>query len=211
MPPIRWIQMRGGCRDDGALFPPFWYGAGLAHLVANLGHQAGAAGWRLGAHEELAAMCWPCPSTTAASANVARFPGMAMPAIALVAIGLRDRPKCVTPALDRAEGGGWVGPCSGARDRDAPRWLVDAHSDGPARCSRTPPRRGGLPRHRMPKLNGYDSLPKDSRAIVWAQYSSDRQTGWGQAHDRRRSEEAGFDGHLVKPLDLTALDALLQS
>jgi hypothetical protein len=63
----------------------------------------------------------------------------------------------------------------------------------------------------MPKLNGYDSLPKDSRAIVWAQYSSDRQTGWGQAHDRRRSEEAGFDGHLVKPLDLTALDALLQS
>jgi hypothetical protein len=37
------------------------------------------------------------------------------------------------------------------------------------------------------------------------------QTDWGQAHDRRWSEEAGFDGHLVKPLDLTALDALLQS
>jgi CheY-like chemotaxis protein len=26
-------------------------------------------------------------------------------------------------------------------------------------------------------------------------------TGWGQDHDRRRSAEAGFDRHLVKPVD----------
>jgi len=32
-------------------------------------------------------------------------------------------------------------------------------------------------------------------------------TGYGQASDRRRSEEAGFDAHLVKPIDLEALSA----
>jgi CheY-like chemotaxis protein len=30
-------------------------------------------------------------------------------------------------------------------------------------------------------------------------------TGYGQDEDRRRSEEAGFNAHLVKPLDLDAL------
>jgi PAS domain S-box-containing protein len=34
-------------------------------------------------------------------------------------------------------------------------------------------------------------------------------TGWGQAHDRERSREAGFDHHLVKPVDVGALKALL--
>jgi DNA-binding response OmpR family regulator len=34
-------------------------------------------------------------------------------------------------------------------------------------------------------------------------------TGWGQEADRRRSREAGFDTHLVKPLDLGKLSALL--
>ena len=62
----------------------------------------------------------------------------------------------------------------------------------------------------MPKLNGYDVCRK-IRAQSWGRgIRVIAQTGWGQAQDRRRSEEAGFDGHLVKPLDLTALDALLQ-
>ena len=34
-------------------------------------------------------------------------------------------------------------------------------------------------------------------------------TGWGQEEDRRRSEKAGFDAHLVKPVDLAALTKLL--
>ena len=31
-------------------------------------------------------------------------------------------------------------------------------------------------------------------------------TGWGQKEDRRRTSEAGFDHHLVKPLDVAALE-----
>lgn len=36
-------------------------------------------------------------------------------------------------------------------------------------------------------------------------------TGWGQDDDRRRSREAGFDGHLVKPVDFADLTRLLQA
>ena len=34
-------------------------------------------------------------------------------------------------------------------------------------------------------------------------------TGYGEAEDRRRAVEAGFDAHLVKPVDPTELTALL--
>jgi hypothetical protein len=34
-------------------------------------------------------------------------------------------------------------------------------------------------------------------------------TGWGQETDRRRTREAGFDFHLVKPVGLDALQNLL--
>jgi CheY-like chemotaxis protein/two-component sensor histidine kinase len=36
-------------------------------------------------------------------------------------------------------------------------------------------------------------------------------TGWGQEEDRRRAREAGFDHHLTKPADMTALQTLLVS
>jgi len=34
-------------------------------------------------------------------------------------------------------------------------------------------------------------------------------TGWGQSNDRRKAREAGFDDHLVKPVDPQALMKLL--
>jgi CheY-like chemotaxis protein len=34
-------------------------------------------------------------------------------------------------------------------------------------------------------------------------------TGWGQEDDRRRSREAGFDHHLVKPADPEAVQEFL--
>jgi PAS domain S-box-containing protein len=36
-------------------------------------------------------------------------------------------------------------------------------------------------------------------------------TGWGQAADRRRTEEAGFDRHLIKPIDPIELEVILGS
>ena len=61
----------------------------------------------------------------------------------------------------------------------------------------------------MPKLNGFDACrrireqPGCAKAFVVA------LTGWGQDEDRRRSLQAGFDHHLVKPMDPEALDRLL--
>jgi CheY-like chemotaxis protein len=34
-------------------------------------------------------------------------------------------------------------------------------------------------------------------------------TGWGQDQDRQSSKAAGFNGHMVKPVELTALMKLL--
>ena len=36
-------------------------------------------------------------------------------------------------------------------------------------------------------------------------------TGWGQDQDRRRSAEAGFDHHFVKPMAMAELEGLLAS
>jgi CheY-like chemotaxis protein len=35
------------------------------------------------------------------------------------------------------------------------------------------------------------------------------QTGWGQEADRRRTQAAGFDFHLVKPINHAELSSLL--
>ena len=34
-------------------------------------------------------------------------------------------------------------------------------------------------------------------------------SGWGQEEDRRRGREAGFDAHLLKPVDLDTLARVL--
>ena len=36
-------------------------------------------------------------------------------------------------------------------------------------------------------------------------------TGWGQADDRQRAMNAGFDAHFVKPVDIAALQAVCNS
>jgi signal transduction histidine kinase/ActR/RegA family two-component response regulator len=60
----------------------------------------------------------------------------------------------------------------------------------------------------MPRLNGYE-------AVSWIREQGHKNltivalTGWGQEEDRRRSVEAGFDGHIVKPIDVATLTKLL--
>ncbi len=61
----------------------------------------------------------------------------------------------------------------------------------------------------MPRLNGYE-LCRRIRALPWGKgVFIVAMTGWGQDEDRRRTTEAGFDAHLVKPIDLPALMQLL--
>lgn len=61
----------------------------------------------------------------------------------------------------------------------------------------------------MPKLNGYD-VARKIREEEWGQgMVLVALTGWGQEEDRRRSEEAGLDFHLVKPVELAALQKVL--
>ena len=63
----------------------------------------------------------------------------------------------------------------------------------------------------LPGMNGYEvgrrmrEMPEAKGAVLVA------QTGWGQDEDRRRSAEAGFDAHLVKPVDPAALQKILSS
>jgi PAS domain S-box-containing protein len=63
----------------------------------------------------------------------------------------------------------------------------------------------------MPGMSGYD-LARKIRALAALQnVVLVAQTGWGQEEDRQRSKEAGFDHHLVKPLDVAELEKLLAS
>ncbi|MDB6163236.1 MAG: chemotaxis protein methyltransferase CheR [Xanthomonadaceae bacterium] len=62
----------------------------------------------------------------------------------------------------------------------------------------------------MPKLNGYEAC-RLIRAQPWAtEVKMVAVTGWGQDEDRRRSKDAGFDLHLVKPLDPVEVERLLR-
>jgi CheY-like chemotaxis protein len=63
----------------------------------------------------------------------------------------------------------------------------------------------------MPSLNGYD-VCRRIRAQPWgAAMTIVALTGWGQQEDRRRTAEAGFDAHLVKPVEPQALDEALRA
>jgi signal transduction histidine kinase len=61
----------------------------------------------------------------------------------------------------------------------------------------------------MPKLNGYEACRR-VRERPWASsVVLIAVTGWGQEEDRQRSRDAGFDHHMVKPVDPNALMKLL--
>jgi PAS domain S-box-containing protein len=57
----------------------------------------------------------------------------------------------------------------------------------------------------LPRLNGYDACrrmrerPWGNDVVIVA------MTGWGQESDRQKSRDAGFDHHMVKPVDYAAL------
>lgn len=63
----------------------------------------------------------------------------------------------------------------------------------------------------MPRYSGYD-VARRIRGQPWGRkVLLIALTGWGQETDRLRSEAAGFDHHLVKPVEPTQLEKLLQT
>jgi CheY-like chemotaxis protein len=61
----------------------------------------------------------------------------------------------------------------------------------------------------MPKLDGCE-VCRRVRARDWGdEVTIIALTGWGQEQDRRRTLEAGFDHHLVKPVEPQALARLI--
>jgi CheY-like chemotaxis protein len=63
----------------------------------------------------------------------------------------------------------------------------------------------------MPRLNGYEACRRIRERPWGKEVALIAVTCWGQDEERRRSEEAGFDDHLVKPVDPAALVKLLAS
>ena len=63
----------------------------------------------------------------------------------------------------------------------------------------------------LPKMNGYDTARALRSTLGGDKVALIAVTGWGQEEDRRRSKDAGFDHHLVKPVGPEALLRLLAS
>jgi CheY-like chemotaxis protein len=60
----------------------------------------------------------------------------------------------------------------------------------------------------LPELDGY-AVARRLRAALGARVTLVALTGYGQTEDRRRASEAGFDAHLVKPVDPDVLSRAL--
>ena len=63
----------------------------------------------------------------------------------------------------------------------------------------------------MPRMNGYDACARIRQEPWGREPLIVALTGWGQEEDKNRSRDAGFDRHLVKPVEPAMLENLLES
>ena len=63
----------------------------------------------------------------------------------------------------------------------------------------------------MPGMDGHEVARRLRQQPQFQDLTLIAVTGWGQEEDRYRSQSAGFDHHLVKPVDLSVLQDLLGS
>jgi CheY-like chemotaxis protein len=61
----------------------------------------------------------------------------------------------------------------------------------------------------MPKLNGYEAARKIREQTWGKDLVLIALTGWGQQQDRQRTQAAGFDAHLTKPVNYDAIMEIL--
>jgi signal transduction histidine kinase/ActR/RegA family two-component response regulator len=62
----------------------------------------------------------------------------------------------------------------------------------------------------LPVMDGFDLAQRLKRRLSARPPKFVAITGYGQPSDRARSKQAGFDEHLVKPVDLARLDAIVR-
>jgi signal transduction histidine kinase/ActR/RegA family two-component response regulator len=63
----------------------------------------------------------------------------------------------------------------------------------------------------LPVMDGFDLAERLKRRLSARPPKFVAITGYGQPSDRARSKQAGFDEHLVKPVDLARVDAIVRS
>jgi signal transduction histidine kinase/PAS domain-containing protein len=63
----------------------------------------------------------------------------------------------------------------------------------------------------LPKLSGYEACRRIRELPFGGEMVLVAVTGWGADDDRRKAKEAGFDHHLVKPVEPAAVEKLVQS
>jgi two-component system CheB/CheR fusion protein len=61
----------------------------------------------------------------------------------------------------------------------------------------------------LPRLDGYEVAQRLRARFGSRQMRLVAMTGYGHAHDRLRSSAAGFDEHLVKPVEWSAIETTL--
>jgi CheY-like chemotaxis protein len=62
----------------------------------------------------------------------------------------------------------------------------------------------------MPIMDGYEVCRRLRREAGLEKTTVVALTGWGQDEDRRRSHEAGFNHHIVKPVEPSVLERLIE-
>jgi CheY-like chemotaxis protein len=63
----------------------------------------------------------------------------------------------------------------------------------------------------LPQMSGYEVARRLRQLEGFSRLTLVALTGYGQHEDRERAFAAGFDAHLAKPVDLTALERILAS
>lgn len=89
----------------------------------------------------------------------------------------------------------------------------DVAHDGPAALAAVDARRPAmvLLDIGMPGMDGYQVARLIRQQPRFNDIMLIALTGWGEDEDRRRARDSGFDHHLVKPVDVDALRALLMT
>jgi CheY-like chemotaxis protein len=62
----------------------------------------------------------------------------------------------------------------------------------------------------MPRMDGYEAA-RQIRSALGRRVLLVALTGWGQEEDQRRAYAAGFDRHVTKPAEPSALESIIAS